>query len=331
MKTSLKILICATIVITLAGCKKKSFDPASKGQSDFVGTWTGTLTSFKNNKLVKETGTFLIFPAEGGTGLDGIIYLSETRSFKQFQFTSGTLYFRVANTDPASAFCQNWNLSGYASFTDETTMTIRISGNECGLSGNEYVDWSGTLGSLPTKADSLPCFTFARESNNWTYNVGKKNGDSCHYQKLLATKSGTYNFNGETTHNCDWMATNIPVKWTVNPAEFIITDDATLTNHPITVPIFALPGVVYTSLVANDTVTLSLIKKNDTVTCLAGTYLCNKYRYTETVASGAGRTTRSAYLWLHYHFGIIRQTVDNPVNATDVKTLLLKTKFISGS
>ena len=99
MKKYPTLLLLSILILLTAGCKKKSFDPTSKSPSDFIGTWEGTLTTFKNNTLMKETGNFLIYPEEGGTLLGGIIYLSETRVFKQFQFANGTLYFRVYNTN----------------------------------------------------------------------------------------------------------------------------------------------------------------------------------------------------------------------------------------
>jgi len=328
MKNHLIILIFSALIIFTASCKKKSFDPMTKGQGDFIGTWTGTLTAFKNNKLIKETGNFLIFPEEGGNLLGGIIYLSETRVFRQFQFQNGTLYFRVVNTDPSNPVCQNWNLSGYASFSDESTMEIRISGNECGIAGSEYVDWSGTLVQSSVKKDSLSCFTFAKAGNNWTYEVAKQNGDSCHIQKLVAIKTGDYNFTGESTHTCGWTNQNIPLKWILTPAEFVIGDDATIIDHPITIPVYAKQGVVYKTILNQDTVTLTLLYSNVIVNTSAGTFACNQYKYTEPVISDSIQTTRTAFLWLDYHSGIIQHLVVNPLNDQDIKSQILTAKTL---
>ncbi|MCX6277514.1 MAG: hypothetical protein NT004_05395 [Bacteroidetes bacterium] len=326
MKNHPAIILFSALIILTSSCKKKSFDPMTKSQGDFIGTWTGTLTTFKNNKQMKETGNFLIFPEEGGTLLGGIIYLSETRVFRQFQFQNGTLYFKVFNTDPSSPVCQNWNLSGYASFIDEITMDIRISGNECGNPGSEYVDWSGTLVQSPATKDTLPCFTFAKATNNWTYQVIKKSGDTCQIQKLIAQKTGDYFFTGESTHSCGWTNQNIPLKWNLTPAEFLIQDDATISIHPISIPIYAKPGVVYKTNLNQDTVTLTLLYTDVVVTTAIGDFICNQYIYTEPVAAVQGKITRSAYLWLNFHNGIIQQLVVNPVNDPDIKMQILTAK-----
>jgi hypothetical protein len=326
MKNQL-ILLFSALILLGTGCKKKSFDPTAMSQQDFIGTWTGQLTTFKNNKLTKEHGNILIFPEEGGTLLGGIIYLSETRAFREFQFQNGTLYFRVFNTDPTSPTCQNWNLSGYASFLDETTLDIRISGNECGSIGSEYVDWSGSMNRSSAVKDSLPCFTFAKTSNNWTYEVYKDNGDSCQVQKLLAQKTGDYQFTGESTHSCGWANQNIPVKWNVSPAEFFIKEDATISSLPITIPIYAKQGVVYPSYFNSDTVTLTLLYSNQTVNTAIGNFNCNQYRFTETITDTTGqRLNRMTYLWVEYHYGIIKHLVIDPVYKTDIKLQLLKAK-----
>ena len=321
------IILFSFLILFASGCKKKSFDPASKSQQDFTGTWTGQLTTFKDNKLTKESCNILIFPEEGEKLLGGIIYLSETRAFREFQFQNGTLYFRVFNTDPTNPNCQNWNLSGYASFIDESTLDLRISGNECGNIGSEYVDWSGSLVQSPVAKDSLPCFTFAKPSNNWTYEVYKENGDSCQIQKLLAIKTGDYQFTGEATHSCDWANPNIPVKWNVSPAEFYIKDDATISKLPISIPIYAKQGAVYPTYTDTDTVTVTLLYSNQMVNTVAGNFACRQFRFTETMNDTTGlRLTRTTYLWLHEHYGIIKHLVIAPVYKTDIKLQTLKAK-----
>lgn len=327
MKRILIIFLVPALLLLLTTCKKAGFDPMSKSQSDFIGTWSGTLTAFKNNKLIKQSGLFLIYPEEGGTLLGGIIYLSETRVFREFQFQNGTLYFKVFNTDPDNASCQNWNLGGYASFSESDKMEIRISGNECGLIGSEYVDWSGTLVSSPVKKDSLACFTFAKTGNNWTYKITKNDGDSCELLKLLGVKSGDYAFSGESTHQCGWPLTNIPVKWTVTPSNFTIRTDMTLVNHEISIPVYAKYGVTYKSYPSPDTVTLTLLDTNKVVTTIAGTFFCNYYKYTETGYRDDGvRNTRTSYLWLNYHYGVIKQEVINPFDSTWIVKQSLKAK-----
>lgn len=321
------VLVVITILALMQGCKKKEFDPSAKSAPDFLGTWTGELTTFKDNVLSKERGIVMIYPEEGGSTLSGIIYLKEIRAFKQFQFQGGTLYFKVVNNNPDNPLCKTWNLSGYASFSDESTLDFRITGNECGYIGNEYVEWAGSLRLSPETQDSLEYFSFTQPSNNWTYKVEKVTGDTCQLQKLLATQTGFYLFNGESTHTCGWPATNIPLKWMVNPAEFTVFNDATLVRHELTIPVWALPGVIYTRRTTTDTITLTLLDKENSVVTDAGTFLCNRYRYSETIAHDGIRTTRTSYLWVDYRNGIIRHEVVNPTDTTGIISEVLKSKF----
>ena len=52
MKLIRYILGAAILTGFLAGCSKDSFDPASKSRQDFEGTWTGSISTFKNSKLL---------------------------------------------------------------------------------------------------------------------------------------------------------------------------------------------------------------------------------------------------------------------------------------
>ena len=331
MKRTIFPTLILVVILIITGCKKDSFDPSSVGLSDFSGTWSGTLTTFKNNKLMKEQGLFLIYPAEGGASMEAIIYARDTRVFRQFQFQGGTLYFKVVNPDPANPTCQNWNLGGYVSFADEKTLSIRISGNECGLIGSEFVDWSGSLVKSSATMDSLPCFTFAKTGNNWSYVVTKATGDTCELQKLIGSKSGSYYFGGESTHSCGWPMQNIPLKWTVSPSEFTIREDLSLTRHEIYIPVYAKYGVTYRSYPYPDTVTLTLTDTNLYITTVAGNFFCNKYRYTESSVINNVRNTRISDIWLDHHNGIIRQEVTSPNDTSDIIRQVLKTKSFQGN
>lgn len=331
MKRTIILLLAPIMIFFADACKKKSFDPMSKSQSEFIGTWTGTLTTFKNNKVMKESGVFLIYPEEGGTLLGGIMYLNETRVFKQFQFANGTLYFNVINNDPSNPSCQNWKLGGYASFSSDDRLEIRISGNECGLAGSEFVDWSGTLAPSPVRKDSLPCFTFAKTGNNWTYSVDKETGNSCEILKLIGAKEGDYTFTGEATHGCGWPLTIIPFRWTVTPSIFKLTKDATLVNHELEIPVYAKYGAIYKTFPYPDTVTLTLLDTNYAVTTIAGTFFCNHFRYTETGTRYGVRQTRTSDLWLNFRYGIIKHEVTNPFDSTGIVLQNLKDKNFQGN
>jgi hypothetical protein len=269
----------------------------------------------------------MIFPEEGGATLGGIIYLSETRVFKEFQFEHGTLYFRVLNTDPTNPSCQNWNLSGYVSFLDENTLDMRISGNECGFVGSEYVDWGGSLTKKPSGQDSLYYFSFGKSGNQWVYKVIKKNTDSCQLTKLLAVKSGNYIFTGETTHGCNWPSQNIPLNWSISPAAFTVENDVTLSAHPVTIPVYAKKGAIYPTVINSDTVTVTLLNTNQLITNAAGSFYCSQFQFTEPVLDTTGqRYQRITQIWLHQRQGIILQQVLNPARNTDPESMMLVSK-----
>ena len=179
MKRFLLYLTCVFLIFASPGCKKKSgFDPLIKTQSDFIGTWKGTISAFRNNKLIRQTGNISIYPEAGGNTLSGLIFMNGISYFRQFQFANGTLYFKMICNDQANPNCQNWSLSGYAVFSDEGKIEIKISGNECGTLGDQYISWDGTLVSTQVSADSILYYNFAKTGNSWTYKVILKNGDS---------------------------------------------------------------------------------------------------------------------------------------------------------
>ncbi|MFZ4521578.1 MAG: hypothetical protein ACOYNC_07725 [Bacteroidales bacterium] len=326
MKNYLLVLISAILLFPIMGCKKKSFDPTTKSREDFIGTWKGTISTFKYNKLLKEYGTIMIYPGESGTSLTGIIFMKETNIFHEFQFVNGTLYFNVENSDPANPFCQNWSLGGYAIFSEEGKIDIKITGNECGDVGTEYVNWVGTMAQTLVSADSLESNHFAKTGNNWIYKVTRKNGDSCQVQKSIVISASNYLNTGATTQSCGWNGISLAFKWSVPPSGFTVINDSTLCNRQFTFPINAKPGVVYSNFGTSDTTTVSLVDTNIVVATPAGTFMCNKFRYTEPARSGLTSVTRTAYIWLNNAYGIIRQEVVNPVDSTDIQLQVLYSK-----
>jgi hypothetical protein len=326
MKTYLYIFISILFIIPFAGCKKKSFDPTTKSQQDFVGTWKGGISTFKNNKLLKRYGTVVIYPDATGGMLSGILFMNGTTVFHEFQFVDGTLYFNVENNDPDNPFCQNWNLQGYCVFTADGEININITGNECGEVGNEFVNWAGTVQAATVPADSVQYYNFAKTGNSWNYKVTLKNGDTCQFSKNVVLASPNYLSTGTTSQTCGWPSPNLSFKWNVTPAVFSTQVDSTISNKPLTFKINAKQGVIYSSYINNDTVTMTLLDTNLTMVTPAGTFNCMRYRYTEPVYSGALRIKRTAYVWLNNRYGIIRQEVANPVDSTNVQTQVLTTK-----
>ena len=319
-------MVCAVLIIPFSGCKKnKGFDPLTKGSDDFIGTWQGTISTFKNNKVIKEKGDVVIY-RESADYLAGIIFMNETLSFTEFQFLNGTLYFRIPCNDPLNPNCQTWNLGGYAVFAEDGKIDFRLSGNECGSYGSEYVDWNGTLMQKQVDPDSIQYFDFARTGNSWTYKITLKNGDSCHVQKQIITNAPTWNFQGLSAQTCGWNAANMTLKWGVAPSQFSIVNDSTLSLKAFTIPINAKPGVVYKSVLHSDTTTLTLVDTNLTTTTAAGIFTCSRFKYTEPAYSGDLRYTKTAFLWLNNRYGIIRQEVENPADPTDIVIQVLYSK-----
>ncbi len=320
------IIIIAVILIPFAGCKKKSsFDPTVKGQSDFIGTWRGSISTFKNNKLLKETGDIVIY-RESPDYLSGIIFMTDIHVFHEFQFVNGTLYFKVTNNDPSNPNCQTWNLGGYAVFSEAGKIQVRISGNECGAFGSEYVDWSGILAQKQVSADSIRYNCFAKTGNSWTYKTTLKNGDSCQVQKQINTNPTNNGYLGVSTQTCGWAWAARTLKWNVSPSTFSILNDSALSLRAFSFPIDAKINVVYSSYLQTDTTTVTMVDTNVMVTTGAGNLKCNRFRYTEHVVSGDSTYTRIAWLWLNNQFGVIRQEVQNPADSTSVKTQVLSTK-----
>ena len=326
MKSYLLILISAIFLISFSGCKKKSFDPTGKTIEDFIGTWKGNISTFKNNQLLKEYGTMVIYPDAGGKLLSGILFMKETSVFHSFQFVKGTLYFKVVNNDPVNVMCQNWSLGGYAVFSDEGKIDIRITGNECGQLGDEFINWLGTMASVQVPADSVKYFNFAKTGNSWSYKVTLKNGDSCQVQKLVNNVTASYQFSGATTQTCGWAGQNRSFNWIVSPSEFSVVNDSTLSEKPCTFPINAKPGVVYNSYVNSDTLTVTLLDTTAVITTPAGSYSCFRFRYTGPVHTCTVKYTRTAYLWLNNRYGVVRQEVLNPPDSTDVHIQELSSK-----
>ncbi len=326
MKRYLLLVACVVMMIPFSGCKKKqSFDPTTKSQDEFIGTWRGTISTFKNNRLMKESSEVVIYRVSEEY-LSGIIFMNSTLVFSEFQFLNGTLYFRVPCNDPSNPNCQTWNLGGYAVFSETGKIDFRISGNECGPFGSEFVDWNGMLAQIQVDPDSIMYYNFAKAGNSWDYKITLKNGDTCQVQKQINESPSDYFFQGVSTQNCGWSGTNMSLKWSVAPSNFTIGNDSTLCQNSFTFPINAKQGVVYTYIIHNDTTTITMVDSNLVVTTPAGNFNCARFRYTEPVMAGAIKITKTAWLWLNNRYGVIKQEVDNPVDSLDIKTQVLSSK-----
>ncbi len=318
LKNYLLILISVICIIPFSGCTKKSFDPTTKSREDFIGTWQGSVSTFKNNKFVKEYGTIVMYPDETGNALSGIFFLKANSIFHEFQFVNGTLYFKVVNSDPANLLCQNWNLGGYAIFTSENTIEVNISGNECGQVGEEYIEWSGSVLKTVVASDSVEYYNFGKNGNTWTYQVTLWDGSSCQVERKIDQVSSGYLFSGPVSQTCNWTGQNLTFKWEVAPDNFSNVNDTLLSNRPFSLPINAKPGVVYSTYVKHDTITLTLLDTNLLISTPAGSFKCAVFRYSEPVYPNKFKVNRISYFWINNLAGIVRHRVENPVYVTDV-------------
>jgi hypothetical protein len=205
-------------------------------------------------------------------------------------------------------------------------MDISITGNECGQVGNEFVNWEGTIRSATLPPDSIKYYCFANSGNIWNYTVTLKNGESCMVTKQTPQPGLNYNFFGTIVQNCGWTGQAMTFMWTVTPAVFAIQKDSTISLNPVAFPINAKPGVVYSSYLNTDTITVTLVDTNLNLNTPAGNFMCMKYQYTEPVYSGALKIKKIAYLWVNTRYGVIRQEVSNPVDSTDVRVQELLSK-----
>jgi hypothetical protein len=326
MKRSLLLLFIAIAAFSFQGCKKDSFDPTSIPQEAFIGTWKGSISTFKNNQLLKQDGTVVFYPDATSGMLSGILFMDETSVFHEFQFVNGTMYFNVENNNPTDPFCQNWSLGGFAVFAAAGEMDIHITGNECGQLGDEFVNWRGTLTASVVPADSIQYFNFAKNGNSWTYKTYLKNGDSCQLQKQVSQVAAGDLFKGTSSQTCGWPGQNIIFSWKVSPSVFSIQYDSTLSVNPVTFPINAQTGVVYRTFQNKDTIAVILVDTNLAILTTAGSFRCVKYKYTEPVYVNAVKINRTSYLWLDNRFGIVRQEVANPIDSTDVQLQVLSAK-----
>ncbi len=326
MKTRSLLLLPLLLLLTFAGCKKDSFDKTKKTLNDFIGTWKGSISTFKDNKLMVEYGSVYIYRDANGSTVSGILFMKQTNVFHEFQFVDGTIYYKVVNNDPASSFCQNWSLGGYLVFTSDNEIEIRLSGNECGQVGNEFVNWTGTLRPAQVPADSVQYFSFGKTGNTWSYEIWMKNGDTCQLDKAITQTAATYNFSGTVTQNCGWPGSNQVFKWTVNPAEYLVELDSSMSNRPVSFPIDAKYGVTYRTYINKDTASVTLVDTSVVLPTAAGNFSCMKFRYSEPVYSDGIKVNRVSYIWLNNRFGLIRQEVSNPIDSTDVNYQIITSK-----
>jgi hypothetical protein len=298
-------LVTGLMILLSAGCKKDTpYYPSQATLNDFSGTWTGSLTTFKNNHLYTKEGTIIFYFPAGSDRLAGILTLDQIYALTEIQLRNGTYYFQMLNSDTTNPYCTNWNISGYAQLSTADKMHVVISGKECGQVGKEWVNYEGDfLLSSPTP-DSTQYFSFAGAGHHWTYNVLTLGGDSC--QMDYETTDGTGSlFTGFMTNNCSLPWGSRPLRWDVTPLHFLILSDAGTKvvqyafhiDQDLNVPYFYYPG--------KDTNIVTLLGI-DSVYVEAGAFACSRYRLERRLHTDSTYTLDKGILFLSNISGVIK-------------------------
>jgi hypothetical protein len=325
MKRLFLLLITALMIILCGGCKKcDCFDSSKYVQGDFIGTWKGTISTFKDNKQVKKTGEVIIYQA--ANGLEGIINMEGVYRITGLQFNNGFWYFDVVCSDTLNPECYNWSLSGFAVFSEAEHIDFHIAGNECGTLGKQYVNWEGTLAMYSDLPDPALYYSFGKQGNTWNYLINKKSTDTCMLQQKITEAPSDRLFNGSVSNSCGWPWQHKLFYWYLDPVMYTMYDESGNGAVAASFPIDVTPGQVYSYIHGNDTTQVTLVARYQEVTVPAGKYICTKYRIVEPADSVKSGTKTDYFLWINNQFGIIKKEVTTPSGPNDILTQILLNK-----
>lgn len=322
-------IICIIILLLAAldftGCKKSKFDSTKASKSDFVGTWQGSISTFRHNQTEIKTGNLLIFFTASQYSLTGLLILDETNIIQMTQFNTGTFYFSAICNDPENVQCQNWSLAGFAKLEEQGRMNLYISGNICGPLGDQFVDYSGTMTQISPNPDSSALYTFARAGRQWKYKVTFVNNDTCEVQDILTSAGPPEIYQDQNLNSCGWQPPSYSAYWYASPLyfQYIYSPDPStvIANFPID----ALVNMQRIYINDPDTTYMTLVTESENVSSPAGTFNCRKFRM-ECRVHSAGNHLVSGYYWLNKQYGIIRYEPLITTQLTDIskKELLSK-------
>ncbi len=325
MKRLLFFAVPAFFILLFGGCKKcDCFDPSTYVQSDFIGTWKGTLTTFKDNKSVKKSGDVVIYQA--ASGLEGILNMEGVYRLVGQQFNNGFWYFNVVCSDTLNPECSNWSLSGFASFSEPEHIDFHMAGNECGTLGKQYVNWEGTLAMYSDLPDPALYYSFGKQGNAWNYLINKVNTDTCSLQQKITETPSAGLFNGGISNSCGWPWQHKVFYWYVDPAMYTVYDESGSGSVAASFPIDVIPGRVYTYIHGNDTTQVTLVSRYQELTLPAGKFICTKYRVVEPADSVKSTTKTDYFLWINNQYGVVKKEVTAPYGPNDISTQLLISK-----
>ncbi|HNW76357.1 MAG TPA: hypothetical protein PKJ28_05675 [Bacteroidales bacterium] len=298
-------LFAGLIILISPGCKKEeSYYPSKVTFNDFTGTWSGTLTAFKNNQLISHSGTILFFLEPDGEKMGGILSLEKQYALTEIQLRSGVFYFQVLNNDTTNPFCANWNLSGMAEITSEMEMHVIISGKECGEVGEEWINYEGDFVLQQPDPDSSKYFCFAGLGHAWTYNVQIVNNDSCQINTLINKNTGTV-YSGLTSNSCNINWSSHLFRWDVTPTHFQVLDNTNGNKVQYAFHFDQDINVPYYYYYGNDTNIVTRLG-SDSVYVAAGGFLCTKYRLDQYLHTDSTYRIDKGVLYIDNVYGLIR-------------------------
>jgi hypothetical protein len=319
------LLIIAGMIFILPGCKKEpSFNSSSAVPDDYIGTWRGTIRTFKDNERKTSSGDLTIMRSSDGSTLRGIMMLNQTNLLMETKFSAGLFYFYMRPNDSLNPSCLNWNMAGFAKITEAGKISINIAGNECGDLGFQFVKWEGELIQVNTQPDPETYYSFASSGNQWNYRIIMDNGDTCTYNQELAC-TGINQFQANTSSFCSFQGGSGSNFWESDPAKLIIYENAARTVIENYFRLDALENTFYSWTNGVDTLTVTLEAKSELIDVPAGSFKCARFRQVTKLHS-EGEVTREGLIWINNAAGIVRYESIYETDATYVKTKVLVSK-----
>jgi hypothetical protein len=318
-------LAIALIVLFSAGCKKDTpYYPSQATLDDFSGTWTGSLTAFKNNQVITKEGSILLYFPAGSDRLEGIMILDQIFALTEIQMRNGIYYFQVLNPDTANPFCQNWNLSGFGELSSADKMHVIITGKECGNAGEEWVNYEGDFVLSSPTPDSTRYYSFAGMNRHWTYSVLTLGGDSCQMDYDLTAATGSI-YTGIVSNTCSLPWGSMPLNWDVTPMHFLVLSDQGGSEVQYAFHIDQELNVPYHYYPADDTNIVTLLGV-DSVYVQAGGFICSRFRLERRIHTDSTYYIDKGVFCLSNSFGLIKYqaTLLNDTNDIVLQELVQK-------
>lgn len=318
-------ILAAFLFILISGCKKDDeYDPTDAVASDFRGTWRGTISMYKGGELVKKSGDVILYFTPDGMVLNGLMVFEQVYALEEIQFRSGVYYFQVLNSDTLNPLCTEWNLSGFMRLSDPQTAEFFISGKECGLTGKNWVDFTGTLSLVNPEPDPTAYYNFAKSGNQWNYDITQVNDQTCQMEYQLNTDLGNYHFEGQKGNTCNWNWNNAPLNWVVSPMRFsVLSDSSDAIRYSFYLDARLLSE--YRFEVGDDTNIVTLLSAKENVEVPAGVFSCAKFRLEQRIHSN-GYRIESGIWYLNNTAGLIKYQAISLYDSTDIKFQVLGSK-----